>query len=116
MNHFVGIGRVAQEPEMRYSEKGMCITRFSLAIRKNKTEADFINIVTFDKVAENCSAYLKKGDKVAVSGSVNVSSYEKEGKKVYKTEINARSVEFLEDKKDTKKSTEIDRMNEALPF
>jgi single-strand DNA-binding protein len=94
---------------MKYTQSGLAITRFTLALNRPKKDgqdqgADFINIVTFGKLAENCANYLAKGRKTAVSGRINSGSYEdKDGKKVYTVDVIANSVEFLEwgDKKES---------------
>ena len=102
MNQVILIGNLTRDPEMKYTQAGLAITRFTLALNRPKKEgqdqgADFINIVTFGKLAENCANYLVKGRKTAVNGRLNTGSYDdKDGKKVYTTDIVANSVEFLE--------------------
>lgn len=106
MNKVVLIGRLARDPEVRYTQSGKAVTSFTLAadrrVRKD-TEAqqtvDFIPIVAWDKLAEICGNYLAKGRKTAVEGRIQVRSYEaKDGAKRYVTEVIAESVEFLGDK------------------
>ena len=108
MNQVILIGNLTRDPEMKYTQAGLAITRFTLALNRPKKDgqdqgADFINIVTFGKLAENCANYLAKGRKTAVDGRLNTGSYDdKDGKKVYTTDIVANSVEFLEwEKKET---------------
>ena len=109
MNNVVLIGNLARNPEMKYTQAGLAITRFTLALNRPKKDgqdqgADFINIVTFGKLAENCANYLAKGRKTAVNGRLNTGSYDdKDGKKIYTVDVIANSVEFLEggDKKET---------------
>ena len=81
----------------------MCISKFSIAIDRPKSKegedrgADFPSIVVFGKQAENCQKYLAKGRLVAVAGRLTTGSYEnREGQKVYTTEVTADRVEFLE--------------------
>ena len=101
MNRFNGIGRLTKEPELRSTPNGISVCTFTLAInRRFKTEgqqqADFIPIVTWGKTAENCGKYLHKGSQAAVCGSVQTRSYDdKNGNKVYITEVNAEEVQFL---------------------
>lgn len=100
MNNVVLIGRTTKEVEVRYiPESQNAVARFSIAVDrfgKEKT-ADFINIVCFGKTAELCEKYLQKGKKVAIQGRIQTGSYEnKEGKKVYTTDVVAERVEFLE--------------------
>ena len=108
MNQVILIGNLTRDPEMKYTQAGLAITRFTLALNRPKKDgqdqgADFINIVTFGKLAENCANYLAKGRKAAVAGRLQTGSYEdKDGKRVYTTDVIANSVEFLEwEKKET---------------
>ena len=102
MNQVIFIGNLTRDPEMKYTQSGLAITRFTLALNRPKKDgqdqgADFINIVTFGKLAENCANYLAKGRKTAVNGRLNTGSYEdKDGKRVFTTDVVSNSVEFLE--------------------
>lgn len=101
MNNIILIGRLTKDPELRYTQAGKAVCSFTLAVDRpysgDKKEADFINIVVWNKVGENCAQYLKKGRKAAVQGRLQVRSYEDDnGKKKYITEVVANSVEFLE--------------------
>jgi single-strand DNA-binding protein len=102
MNQVILIGNLTRDPEMKYTQAGLAITRFTLALNRPKKDgqdqgADFINIVTFGKLAENCANYLAKGRKTAVNGRLNTGSYDdKDGKKIYTVDVVANSVEFLE--------------------
>ena len=104
MNKIILIGRLTRDPEVRYTQASepMCVARYSLAVdRKNKTEqsADFINCVTFGKNAEFVEKYLKKGDKIAVVGRLQTGSYtNKEGQKVYTTDVIVEEHEFAQSK------------------
>lgn len=104
MNSWNGIGRLVRDPQLTYTQSGMAVTKFTIAINRiKKDEADFINIVCFNKVAENVANYLSKGKLVGVEGRIQTGSYtNKEGQKVYTTDILANNVEFLErsDKKE----------------
>lgn len=101
MNHVVLIGRLTRDPEIRYSGD-LAIARFSLAIdrppkRDGSKETDFPNIVVFGRQAENCEKYISKGRLVAVEGRIQTGSYtNKNGDKVYTTEVVANRVEFLD--------------------
>lgn len=101
MNRFFGIGRLTKEPDMRSTANGTSVCTFTLAInRRFKTEgqqqADFIPIVAWGKTADICAKYLHKGSQVAVCGSIQTRSYDdKNGNKVYVTEVNAEEVQFL---------------------
>lgn len=95
MNRWQGIGRLTKDPELRYTDKNIAICSFTIAINRINEESDFIPIKVFNKLAENSFKYLKKGSLVGIVGSIKTSNYEKDGKKIYKTEIMANSVEFL---------------------
>lgn len=103
MNKVALVGRLTRDPEIRYTANDqMAIVRFTVAVdRKFKKDgqptADFIGIVTFGKLAEIVAKYCKKGYLVSVSGSIRTGSYDnKEGKKVYTTDIAAEEVTFLD--------------------
>lgn len=106
MNKVVLIGRLARDPEVRYTQSGKAVTSFTLAVdrrvRKDvdaQQTADFIPVVAWDKLAEICGNYLAKGRRTAVEGHIQVRSYEaKDGAKRYATEVIAENVEFLGDK------------------
>lgn len=104
MNKWVGIGRLTRDPELRRTGTGIAVASFTVAIDDGygeKKTTDFVDIVAWGTLGENCSKYLRKGAKVAVSGKLKKRSYEKEGRKVWITEIKADEVEFLESKHST---------------
>lgn len=114
MNKFIGIGRLVRDPEVRYSQgkngEKMPIASYSLAInRKIKQEgtanADFIPCITFGKPAEFAEKYLKKGAKIAIVGRIQTGSYtDRNGQKVYTTNIIVDEQEFVESKTEASKS------------
>lgn len=110
MNKAVLVGRLTRDPELRYTQTGIAVANFTLAVnrrftRDNEQSADFIPVVVWQKAAENVAKYLNKGSQVAVEGRIQTSSYDnKEGQKVYKTEIVADQVEFLGTKGDSQGS------------
>lgn len=97
MNNVVLIGRLTRDPELRWSND-LAVARFSVAVDRNGKDkgTDFPSIVVFGKQAENCEKYLAKGRKVAIQGHIQTGSYEKDGRKVYTTDVVADRVEFLE--------------------
>lgn len=101
MNKWFGIGNLTKDPELSQTPKGVSVCKFTLAVNRNFTnannerECDYLNIVAWKQLAENCSKYLSKGKKVAVVGSVQTRSYEINGEKKYVTEIMADEIEFL---------------------
>ena len=108
MNSVLLIGRLTKDPELRYSQSGVAVCRFSIAIDRGKDKngkdmgADFPQILCFGKTAENCDKYLGKGMQCGVTGRIQTGSYEgKDGKKVYTTEVLADRIEFLGNKTTT---------------
>lgn len=102
MNSVVLIGRLVREPETRYTSSQMAVTTFTMAIdRYGKDKgADFPRVTVFGNQAENCEKYLQKGSMVGIKGRIQTGSYEKDGHKVFTTDVVADSVEFLTPKSD----------------
>ncbi|MBP9997192.1 MAG: single-stranded DNA-binding protein [Lachnospiraceae bacterium] len=107
MNKVILMGRLTRDPEVRYSQNdtSMAIARFSIAVDRRRTQnndgqqADFINCVAFGRLGEFAEKYLKKGTKVALTGRIQTGSYtNKDGQKVYTTDIVAEDIEFAESK------------------
>jgi len=103
LNRVILIGRLTQDPELRYTNSGTAVASFTLAVdraRANQTgerETDFISIVVWQKQAELCAQYLRKGRLAAVDGRLQIRSYEnREGQKVRVAEVVAESVRFLD--------------------
>ena len=100
------MGRLTRDPEIRWTQAGnsqeqMCIARYTLAVdrRQKDAGADFIPVVAFGKAGEFTEKYFKKGTKLVVTGRIQTGSYtNKEGAKVYTTEIVAEDQEFAESK------------------
>jgi single-strand DNA-binding protein len=100
---------LTRDPEMRYTDSGTAVARFTLAVDRNYTnqqgerEADFIFISVWRGLAENCAKYLSKGSLVALEGRIQVRSYEnKEGRTVWSTEVVADNVRFLDSRNSQK--------------
>lgn len=106
MNKVILMGRIVRDPEVRYStgENATAIARYSLAVdrrfkRDGEPTADFINCVVFGKGAEFAEKYLQKGTKIAVVGRIQTGSYtNKDGVKVYTTDVVVEEQEFAESK------------------
>lgn len=107
MNKVILMGRLTKDPEIRYSQGAngsTAIARYSLAVdRKFKQEgqpnADFINCIAFGKLGEFAEKYLHKGTKIAVVGRIQTGSYtNKDGQKVYTTDVVVEEQEFAESK------------------
>ncbi len=107
MNKVILMGRLTRDPEVRYSQgdNAMAIARYTLAVdrrfnRNNEEQnADFIGCVAFGKAGEFAEKYFRKGTKVAVTGRIQTGSYtNKDGVKVYTTDIVVEDQEFAESK------------------
>lgn len=104
MNSVQLLGRLTRDPDVRYTDGGSTIARFSLAVdRRFKQEggetADFINCIAFGKTAEFIERYIFKGTKIALNGRIQTGSYtNKDGVKIYTTDVVVENVEFAESK------------------
>jgi single-strand DNA-binding protein len=102
LNRVILIGRLTKEPELRYTPSGTAVAKFTLAVDRRQAkdrekEADFIDIVVWQKQAENCANYLGKGRLVAVDGRLQVRSYEdSQGIRRKAAEVVAENVRFLD--------------------
>ncbi len=103
INRVVLVGRLTKDPELKYTQGGVAVTRFTLAVNRTFTnqqgqrEADFINCVTWRKQAENTANFLRKGSLAGIEGRIQTSSFDgKDGNRVFMTEVVADSVQFLE--------------------
>ena len=108
MNKVVLMGRLTRDPEVRYtSTNNTLVASFSLAVNRRfarqgeERQADFINVVAWDKTGEFCSKYFKKGQQVGVIGRIQTRNYDdKDGKKVYVTEVVAEETYFADTRRD----------------
>jgi len=122
MNKVFLIGRLSRDPELRHTTTGMAVCQINVAVSRRTSanrdgDADFINVVVFDKQAENVAKYLAKGRQVAVEGRIQTRNYDNnEGKKVYVTEVLANTVEFLGSGGDNNGNNRTSYNNEASPF
>lgn len=103
INRVVLVGRLTKDPELRYTPAGAAVATFTLAVNRSYTnqqgerEADFINCVIWRRPAENVANFLKKGSLAGVEGRIQTRNFEgQDGKRVYVTEVQADSVQFLE--------------------
>lgn len=117
MNKVILMGRLTRDPEVRYSqgENAMAVARYSLAVDRrfsrgngDDNNTDFINIVAFGKAGEFAEKYFRKGMKVLVTGRIQTGSYtNKDGQKVYTTDVVAEDQEFCESKSSNGNSNEM---------
>ena len=103
MNKVQLIGRVTKDIEIRYTQNQKAFARFTLAVnRPKKDEADFISCTAWGKTAEIMEKYVHKGDRVGITGRIQTSTYEKDGQRLYKTEVIVEELEFLENRQRNK--------------
>jgi len=101
------IGNLTKDVELKFTTSGVEVCTFTLGVRRNYTnkegkyDSDFPNFIAYKKTAEIISKYAKKGSKLAVEGRIQTRSYEKDGKKVYVTEIVVENVTLLDSKKES---------------
>lgn len=104
MNKVILIGRFTRDPEVRYTQSGMCSANFTIAVdrkykQEGQPEADFPRIVAWGKTAEFIEKYFRQGMKIVIEGKIQTGKYtNKEGQTVYTTDVVAESVEFAESK------------------
>lgn len=135
MNIVLISGRLVKEVELKYLESNQ-VARFTLAVDKNLAKdkkeelesrnqptADFINCVAWGKIAENISKYTGKGLRVLVNGRIQTGSYEKDGQRVYTTDVLVSNIEFLDFKNSNQNQSSSDfensnqnQWNERIPF
>ena len=133
MNKAQLVGRLTKDVEVRYSQgdSQMAIARFTVAVdrRGKNNEADFISCVAFGKTAEFVEKYFSKGNRIGICGHIQTGSYtDKDGKKVYTTDVVADEAEFVESKSSAEQTTAKpavdengfmnipDNIDEDLPF
>ena len=130
MNCLHIIGNLVREPDLRVTPGGISVCSFTVAVnrrRREDQETDFFRVTTWREQAESCGKYLKKGNKVAVSGEVSCSTYQdRNGTTRASLDLQAREVEFLtpkeqaEEKPETKteatKTEYVEVTDEDLPF
>lgn len=109
MNKVILMGRLTKDPEVRMTEKQMSIARYTIAIDRPKkggesTGADFINCVAFDRAADFVEKYFRKGNRILITGHLQTGSYtNRDGVKVYTTDVIIESQEFVDSKSDTER-------------
>lgn len=117
MNIWCGIGRLTRDADIRRTQDGMAIARFTVAVdrrvkKENEQTADFISCVAFGKTAEFIEKYITKGTKVAIEGRWQTGSYtNKDGAKVYTNDCVVDQIEFAESKKNGEPAPNDEFMN-----
>jgi single-strand DNA-binding protein len=126
MNKVILMGRLTRDPEVRATQSGTGVCSFSLAVNRRfkqegQPDADFINVTAWAKTAEFVNKYFTKGQQVAVIGRIQTRNYDdKDGKKVFVTEVVAEEVYFADSKKEQNATTSAGFMavegDSDLPF
>lgn len=128
LNRIIIIGRLTRDPELRHTQSGKAVANFTLAVDRDRSnaqgekETDFIDVVVWDKQAENVAQYLGKGRLVAVEGRLQVRTYEaQDGTKRKAAEVVANSVQFLDKKRDdgagaSELGSEVSFDDDDVPF
>lgn len=98
MNSVIISGRLTADPKIRYSQDGLPIANFTVAVDRNGKDkgTDFIRVKAFSKTAQLIEKHTAKGKRILVEGSIHTVSYDKDGEKVFFTEVNAFKVEFVD--------------------
>jgi len=123
MNKVILMGRLTRDPEVRYSsgENALAIARYTLAVdrrfrKDNEASADFIGCVAFGKGGEFAEKYLRQGTKIVVTGRIQTGSYtNREGQKVYTTEVVVEDQEFAESKAASQNNSQTSAGNRQQP-
>ena len=116
LNQIVLVGRLTKDIEVKTGESGVKYSNLSIAVPRSFKNAegvydtDFVNIKTFDSIAQNTAEYCKKGDIVGVKGRIQTGSYEKDGEKKFSMDIIAEKVTFLSSRSnETKNKDDVER-------
>jgi single-strand DNA-binding protein len=113
-------GRLTKDPEVRYTQNNTLVATFTIAVnRREKDKADFINCIAWGKTGEFVSKYFKKGQEILAVGRIQVRDYDKDGHKVYVTEVIVEEVEFCGNKEKGNEQIEVnyvDSPDDSLPF
>lgn len=107
INRVVLVGRLTKDVDLSYTPQGIAKAQFTLAVNRSfanqsgEREADFIQIQAWRKQAENAANFLKKGSLVGIDGKIQTGSYERDGQRIYFTNVVADSIQFLEPRNST---------------
>ena len=103
-------GRLTRDVELKYTQGGDAVCRFTLAVNRpfknanGENEADFVNCTAWRKTAETMSNFLSKGSLIGVEGAIRTGSYEKDGQRIFTTEVNVNNFTFLETKREAEQN------------
>lgn len=120
INRTVLVGRLTKDPEIRYTQSGTAVANFTMAVNRQFTnangerEADFISCIVWRKAAENFCNFTHKGSLVGIDGRIQTSSYEKEGHRVYSTQVVLDDFSLLEPKQQGQQRGQQSNASDAL--
>lgn len=101
MNNVELIGRLTRDPDIRHTQSGHTVARFTLAVDAGKDqEANFIPCVAWDKLAETIEKYVGKGRQIGVTGSLKSGKYERDGQTIFTLDVNVRGIDFCGSRND----------------
>ena len=134
MNNVSLMGRLTRDVDLRMTNSNLAVGRFNVAVDRklskekrmeaesnNQPTADFISCIAFGKTAENIATYFRKGQRIAVSGHIQTGSYEKDGQRIYTTDVVVDSFDFVESNSSSKTNTNQENtaqdygFNQAIP-
>lgn len=126
MNSVSLMGRLTRDVDLRMTTSNLAVGRFNVAVdrklskekrqeaeKNNQPTADFIGCIAFGKTAENIATYFKKGQRIAVSGHIQTGSYEKDGQRIYTTDVVVDSFDFIESNSSSSTNTNQGYSNPA---
>jgi single-strand DNA-binding protein len=123
MNRVILIGRATKDFELKYTPNGVGVASGTIAIDRpvaqgKEKETDFINLVAWKQTAEACANYIKKGHRFGLEGRLQIRNYDKDGTKVWVSEVVIERVEFLEPKSDNvnQQSQKTDHSGNSKPI
>lgn len=116
INNVTLTGRLIKDLELKYSPSGVAVVKFTIAVnrrfkKEGQPEADFITCTAFQKTAETMANHLSKGALIGVEGSIQTGSYEKNGQKVYTTDVMVEKFTFLESKQQNQQNNAAQQQN-----
>jgi len=106
VNNVVLVGRLTKDVELKYTQSGMAVAKFILAVNRQfkkdgQPDVDFITCTAFGKTAENLANFMRKGSQIGVVGNIQTGSYDdKDGKRVYTTDVICNNIQFLESRQE----------------
>jgi single-strand DNA-binding protein len=123
MNRVILIGRATKDFELKYTPNGVAVASGTIAIDRpvaqgKEKETDFINLVAWKQTAEACANYIKKGHRFGLEGRLQIRNYDKDGTKVWVSEVVIERVGFLEPKSDNgnQQSQKADHSGNSKPI